>query len=379
MTPGWKTIARCAKPLALFLLTTALLGAQPRRTRNLVLVTADGLRWQEVFRGAEPAWLEREDMGMKNAGAVRRRFAGRSAEERRRALMPFLWTRVAAEGVLFGNRDKGSEVVVRNRHRFSYPGYSEILVGRPQDDVIDSNDNRPNPSPTVLEVLRRELGLPPAKVALFASWETFTGIGAHQPGSVFINAGYQPIEFPGASDRLLALSRSQFELLTPWRSVRHDYCTFEMALEYLRTVKPRVLYIALGETDDWAHEKRYDRYLELTHYFDHCLRRLWETLESDAEFRGHTTLLVTVDHGRGGTAEDWPRHGADVEGAQFIWLAAFGPDTPAQGEAGPAPRLTQSDIAPTMLALLGIAPNKLTAAQGKPVPGIAGAGAARRR
>ena len=75
-------------------------------------------------------------------------------------------------------------------------------------------------------------------------------------------------------------------MLTPWRSVRHDYITFEMALEYLRTVRPRLLHVALGETDDWAHDDRYDRYLENANYFDRCLRRLWH-LRRGMQVRRH--------------------------------------------------------------------------------------------
>ncbi|MCP5117451.1 MAG: hypothetical protein GY953_42040, partial [bacterium] len=238
-----------------------------QRAHHLILGTADGLRWQEVFRGADPQLVHREDAGMKNAAEVRQRFSSRSQ------LMPFLWSTIAREGVIHGNRDRNSEVTLRNRHRFSYPGYSEILTGRPQDDIIDSNDSRPNPSDTVLEILRAEWDLPPTKVALFGSWSVFTGIGAHAPDSIFINAGFQELELPDASPRLSALSEQQFELLTPWRTVRHDYITIEMALEYLRTVQPRVLYVALGETDDWAHDHRYDRYLEAANYFDQCLQR----------------------------------------------------------------------------------------------------------
>lgn len=350
--------------------TAAALPAQTYRTQNLVLVTADGLRWQEVFRGAEQRFLADDDAGMKDAAAVRERFDAASAEERRQRLMPFLWSVVARQGSLFGNRDKGSEVVLKNRYRFSYPGYSEILTGKPQDDVIDSNDLRPNPSPTVLEILRRAWNLPREKVALFGSWEVFMGIGAHQPDSVFINAGFRPLELPGASVRLLELSRQQFELLTPWRSVRHDFITFEMALEYLRTMKPRVLHVALGETDDWAHDRRYDRYLETAHYFDQCLRRLWEALQSDAQYRGRTTMLVTSDHGRGSEPEDWTRHGAKVEGAQYVWLAALGPDTASLGEAGASHRLTLSDIAPTMLELAEVDYRELAGVAGRPASKI---------
>jgi len=348
--------------------------AQPDAGRSVVLITADGLRWQEVFRGADPDFFDREDTAMKDATEVRSRFSGASAADRREKLMPFFWTKLVKIGALYGNRDKGSEVVVRNRHRFSYPGYSEILTGKPQDDVIDSNENRPNPSLTVLEIVRRELGLTRERVALFGSWRTFTGIGAHEPGSVVINAGFTPLEEPGSTPRLEELSRIQFRLLTPWRGVRHDYITFELALEYLRAKKPRLLYIALGETDDWAHEKRYDRYLEMVHYFDECVGRMWRVLEEMPEYRGRTLLLVTTDHGRGPGVRNWNRHGADVRGAENIWLAVAGSGLPAEGEAGPAPRLTQSDVAPTIMKWMGLDYRKLKGVRGRPLSLLEAAG-----
>ncbi len=339
----------------------------PQSVRNLILMTADGLRWQEVFRGADEMLRDDPQAGMKDAPEVRARFAAPTAEERRRRLMPFLWSVVARQGALLGNRDKGSEVVLRNRHWFSYPGYAEILTGRPHDGVIDTNDLRPSPVPTVLEVLRRSWRLPREKAAVFGSWEVFEGIGAHEPGSVFINAGYRPVRQASASARLADLSRLQFELLTPWRSVRHDFFTFEMAVEYWRTVKPRVLYVALGETDDWAHDRRYDRYLETVFYFDQCLRRFWEAVEQDPDCRGRTALFVASDHGRGGTPEDWTRHGAKVEGARYIWLAAIGPGVAPVGEADARLTATASDIAPTMLELAGVDYRELAGAAGAPL------------
>lgn len=342
-----------------------------------MLVTADGLRWQEVFRGAEDALLADERAGMKDAADVRARFGSGAIPERRARLLPFLWEVVARRGALFGNRDRGSEVAMRNPHRFSYPCYAELLTGRPQE-AITSNELRPNPSPTVLELLGRHWRLRREKVALFGSWEVFAGIGAHEPGSIFINAGYRPLELAGASARLAELGRMQFELLTPWRGVRHDFITFEMALEYLRSVRPRVLYVALGETDDWAHDRRYDRYLETAHYFDRCLRRLWEALESDGQYRGRTTLLVATDHGRGETREDWTRHGAAVEGAQYVWLAALGVAVPPLGEAGADHRLTLSDVAPTMLELAGADYRQLIGVEGRPIAALAQTRSSRR-
>ncbi len=350
----------------------ALLAAADYKTTNLVLVTADGLRWQEVFRGIDPVLMDREDTGMSDAEDLRASLWADSPERRRQRLMPFLWDEVAKGGVILGNAERDAAVTLRNRHRFSYPGYSEILTGKPQDDVIDSNDLRPNPSRTVLEILQSRWQLPKRKVALFGSWGVFRGIGAHDPGSVFINAGYQRVQAEEPTDRLTQLSKLQFDILTPWRSVRHDYVTFELAIEYLRTVKPRVLYIALGETDDWAHNRRYDRVLETARYFDACLSRLWEILQGDSTYQGTTTLLVATDHGRGSTPEDWHGHGANVEGADLVWIAAIGPDTPARGEARDTPGITQSDIAPTMLELAGIAYSELDGVEGKPIDWIVG-------
>jgi hypothetical protein len=355
------------------LLFAALAASAQYKTQNVILVTADGLRWQDVFHGMDPALEKLEAAHMTGEGAeVRKRFDGKTPEERRRKLMPFLFSTVAEEGVLMGDRDHGSAVKVRNKHRFSYPGYSEILTGRPQDAAIDSNDMKPNPSATALEILRTKLGLPREKVALFGSWNVFQGIGAHRADTIFINAGYQPLASGAWSPRLAELADSQFDLLTPWRSVRHDYSTFELALEYLKTVKPRALYIALGETDDWAHERRYDRTLETAHYVDQCLGRLWRAVQADPQYRGRTTLLVTVDHGRGSTPEDWNSHGAKVDGAEYIWIAAIGPDTAAQGIAKPREPRTQSDIAPTMLELMGVDYRLLTAVEGVPLPEVAG-------
>jgi hypothetical protein len=354
-------------------LLTAVAASAQYQTENVILVTADGLRWQEVFRGMDPKLENLEAAHMTgDAAEVRRRFDGKTPEERRRKLLPFLWSTVVDEGMLIGDRDHGSEAKVRNRHRFSYPGYSEILTGRPQDDAIDSNDLKPNPSSTVLEILRAKLELPREKVALFGSWSVFQGIGAHRSDSIFINAGYQPLASGKWSPRLAELADNQFELLTPWRTVRHDYSTFELALEYLKTVKPRALYIALGETDDWAHERRYDRTLETAHYFDQCLRRIWEAVQADPAYRDKTTLLVTVDHGRGSTPEDWNSHGAKVDGAEYIWIAALGPDTRAQGVVKTREARTQSGIAPTMLELMGLDYRLLEAVEGEPLPEVTG-------
>jgi bisphosphoglycerate-independent phosphoglycerate mutase (AlkP superfamily) len=170
------------------------------------------------------------------------------------------------------------------------------------------------------------------------------------------------------------LSELQTRIMTPWDTVRHDYITLEMALEHLRTVKPRVAYIALGETDDWAHDRRYDRVLQAIEYFDSALRELWNFLESSAQYRGTTSLIITVDHGRGSTLEDWSSHGSKVKGAEQIWIAIAGPDTPGRGELSNTAPVFQRDVAPTMLDLLGIDYREYKGVLGKPIAAAKAAG-----
>jgi bisphosphoglycerate-independent phosphoglycerate mutase (AlkP superfamily) len=152
---------------------------------------------------------------------------------------------------------------------------------------------------------------------------------------------------------------------TPWDSVRHDYITLHMALDYLQREKPRVIHIALGETDDWAHDKRYDRVIWAIQYFDTALQRLSAFVDGTPEYRGSTTMIVTIDHGRGSTEEDWHGHGAKVVGAEKIWLAMRGPDTPALGENSHVRTAHQRDVAPTILRLLGLDPAEYSGVQGK--------------
>ena len=358
--------------LVIILAAGPLFGASPNRTENIVLVTADGLRRQEVFAGIDKSLMHAEKAGMKNASRLRDKLWHDSAAERRKRLLPFFWGELARQGVILGNRNAGSTVRLSNSIRLSYPGYSEILTGRAQDDVIRGNDEIQNPSPTVLEMFRRHWGLPRNQVALFASWRFFRFIGEHTPGSVFINAGYRALEGSGHSAQAKQFSRMQFDLLTPWTNIRHDYFTFELAMEHLRKAKPRFLYIALGETDDWAHEGRYDRVLETAGYFDRCLARLWETLQSMPRYKDKTSLVVTTDHGRGGTIDNWTGHGSSVEGSELIWIAAIGPDTAALGEASHPEPYFQRDIAPTLLQLAGVDYREFEGVEGKPISLIVG-------
>ena len=138
-------IASRAGGCALFLALTVLQPgaraqmATPPKTHNVVLIVSDGVRWQEVFTGADPTLMNAKNGGIWDKEQdLRREFWRANADERRKALFPFLWTTVAARGQIFGNQTKGSVARVTNGLAFSYPGYNEMLSGHP-DPRINSN------------------------------------------------------------------------------------------------------------------------------------------------------------------------------------------------------------------------------------------------
>jgi len=138
----------------LSLLCATAVHAQPApHTRNVVLIVSDGLRWQEVFTGADPTLLNEAHGGIWDKEEnLRREFWRDDPAERRRALLPFLWSTVAVRGQIFGNQALGSVARVTNGLAFSYPGYNEMLTGHP-DARINSNEFGPNPNVSVLEWL----------------------------------------------------------------------------------------------------------------------------------------------------------------------------------------------------------------------------------
>jgi hypothetical protein len=84
-------VTTCLSALCvLFFVWTPLVGAQPLKTQNVILVMNDGLRWEEVFRGAEPLLESAKPGGVILAGqelprsfavggALRTEINGRSA------------------------------------------------------------------------------------------------------------------------------------------------------------------------------------------------------------------------------------------------------------------------------------------------------------
>jgi hypothetical protein len=348
----------------------AVVPADPAK-EHVIWVMSDGLRWQEVFRGADPSLLIKANNGDQPVDEYAKRYVRSTPEESRAALMPFLWSVMVPQGEIYGNRDKGSEAYVTNGLNFSYPGYNETLTGH-ADPRIRSNDNIPNPNVTVLEWLNRGWlkDDPNAHnlTAGFGAWEVIGGALNPQRCGFTVNVSYEPLTSIPMTPKLEILNRWKTESPRIWPDEAFDAPTFYTAMEYLKTQRPRLLYISLGETDDWAHGNRYGFYLESANRVDSYLKQLWDFVQSDPEYRGHTTLIFLPDHGRGSSPTGWQSHGRELPESKYIFLGLMGAGIPARGElgAGSAP-VQQNQVAATVAKLFGKDWTKETPLAGKPL------------
>ncbi|MDQ2752912.1 MAG: alkaline phosphatase family protein, partial [Bacteroidota bacterium] len=260
-----------------------------------------------------------------------------------------LWNTVAKEGQLYGNRHFGNDINNANRYWFSYPGYNEIFTGYP-DTAVNSNDKIENKNTNVLEFINKQKGYE-GNVAVFSTWDVFPYILNAKRSKLLINSDVDSLPFP--SPQFDVINQIQF-LTTKPIGVRPDVLTYIAGKEYLKEYKPKVLYIAFDETDDFAHGGAYDQYLYSAHAEDNMIKDLWTTLQIMPQYKNKTTLIVTCDHGRGDEVKDeWRDHGQKTKGSNQIWLAVIGPDTKASGEQKQPQQLYQKQIAATIASLLG--------------------------
>ncbi len=317
-------------------------------TENIVIVTLDGMRWQEVFYGADRALLQNKKFTRDSSGTIDE-FWNQDSALRREKLFPFLWSVVASQGQIYGNRVYGNKIDNANPYKFSYPGYNEIFTGYP-DPAVNSNEKIINKNTNVLEFLNHQPEYR-GRVAAFTTWDVFPYILNKWRSGFYINSDMDSLKF---GSREFGLLNDMQSLSSQPINVRPDVVTYLAAREYLKIYKPKVLFIGFDETDDYAHAGEYDQYLKSARAEDGMIRDLWNTIQSDPQYRNKTTLIITCDHGRGDVIkENWKDHGDEISDAGQIFIAAIGPDTKALGEIKKKETLYQDQLAATFAQLLG--------------------------
>jgi hypothetical protein len=319
-------------------------------TGNVFIITTDGFRWQEVFNGADSVLVNDEEY-TPDTSTLKALYWAATPAERRRKLMPFLWSVVACKGQLYGNRLYGNKMNVANAYAKSYPGYNEIFTGS-TDPGISSNAKNDNPNINVLEYLDKQPGFE-NKIAVFTSWDVFPYIFNKKRNGLFINSGYEKVSGPNLSKEQVLLDDVQEEGIEDKTATRYDRLTFINAKEYIKQNKPRVVYLGLGETDEFAHQGRYDLYLEQANKVDNMIAELWHWAQTTPGYKDNTTFIITTDHGRGSRHSKWTSHGEYIRGSSQTWLAIIGPHTKPLGEMKEPLQLYQEQMAQTIAHIAG--------------------------
>jgi Metalloenzyme superfamily len=322
--------------------TTAL--AQKDSDPRVIVITTDGYRWQEVFNGIDTSIVKIKRFHHGDSARLMQQYYAPTLKERREKLMPFFWGKLAAAGQLHGNRKEGSQVDNANPYWFSYPGYSEILTGQ-VDTAVNSNDYKPNPNTNFFEHLNA-LPAYKGKVAAFGAWDAFDRIlNEKRAGFPVVNAfdSYPELEKDPEMKMLAKMMKESFKPFGMAESL--DAFTHFKAMHYLKKNKPKALYISYGETDEFAHEGAYNHYLDAAHQFDAWVGEIWDFVNSDPDYKGKTTLLITTDHGRGDAIKyQWTSHGDKVKDCYQIWYAMIGANVSTLGEVKSKEQVFQKDL-----------------------------------
>ena len=347
MKPGKFTV------LLLLFFSSQFLYAQSN-AENIIIVTTDGFRWQEVFTGMDSAIAHQKKFNQGSDSYIFTTYWNNDATIRRERLLPFIWNTVAKNGQIYGNRAFGNKVDNANPYWFSYPGYSEIFCGY-ADTLVNSNSYIHNPNTNVLEFINKQPGYK-NKVAAFGAWAAFDKILNEPRGGFPVICAFDTCGGKKPNDKEKLINKMLADSYKPFGYGEClDVFTHYEAMEYLKTKKPGVLYVAYGETDEWAHEGRYRDYLDAAHQFDKWLSDLWNHIQNTPRYKKKTSLFITVDHGRGDKDKNqWTDHGKDIPDAHEIWFAVMGPGTPAKGEIKSEMQIYQKQFAQTIASLLGL-------------------------
>ena len=324
--------------------------AKGDKDARVIIITIDGLRWQEVFSGAEENLITDTKQVRENE-KYRKTYWRSTAEERREALMPFVWNTIAKKGTLIGNRNKNSMMQLTNKTNISFPGYCEMMTGM-VDESITSNDPVNNPHRNVMEAANEDPRYK-GRVMMYGSWKSTRFAIHNEPAGIPASVSYEPNVTKKQTPRLKLVDRMMAGMPHYWSSEHFDAFTFAYATETLLADHPKVMWISFGDCDEWAHSRKYDLYLDGANYTDAFIRDIYELCESDKFYRGKTTYIITCDHGRG-FGNEWSSHGSGTKGSEATWVMLLGKGVEPKGETSECGPFYTKQIAATIASALGI-------------------------
>jgi hypothetical protein len=187
------------------------------------------------------------------------------------------------------------------------------------------------------------------------------------PSDVLVHGDPNDVEL-GRLSSILKLKGD--ELLAQARLLASpDELSIMIAAKLMEEVAPSLIFITLHDMDV-AHAGAYSLYLEGIRRSDRLCAELWDHVQNNPEYKGHTTMFVMPDFGRdadgdpGGNGFQHHRTGSAL--ARTTWMMVLGPDIRPNHIVDQ--RVESVDLVPTIGRLLGFDTPFST---GKPIGDIA--------
>jgi hypothetical protein len=137
-----------------------------------------------------------------------------------------------------------------------------------------------------------------------------------------------------------------------------DELSVYIARQLMRRLAPSLLWITLHDIDV-AHSGAFSLYLEGIRRSDRLCAEIWNTIQSEPEYAGKTTLFILPDFGRdsdispGGNGFQHHRTGDPT--SRTTWMMVLGPGV-RENHIVERP-VESTDLVPTLGSLLGFTPN----------------------
>jgi hypothetical protein len=336
----------CRKPLSPLSLRTGLAPpdaspmANPSPARLVVvLLTIDGVRWQELTRGI--------DTELARSAGVTHLSAS--------ALTPNLHALLDRGGGMLDAQADCPGILASGPNFLSLPGYAEIISGHRSAGCRDNGCNHVRVS-TLIDEFAQRFGAGPTNVAVVTSWPDIQRLTRAHADSVAVSAG----RHGGSTRSLFEHDREGQKLLDvgagrePYPGqgdFRPDPDTARLALHRLATRQPSFMWIGLGEPDEYGHRGDYAGYVRSLIYADVVVGQLDALLEAIRRAGDRTALFVTTDHGR---AYNFRDHGEKHIESSRVWLVAAGSEIQRRGRIACSSAHHLADIAPTIRELAGL-------------------------
>src|SRR5688500_3193740 len=81
-----------------------------QQTQNIIIITTDGFRWQDLFQGMDSSLANDSRYNQGDSAYIYKNYWHNDEKERRKLLLPFMWSTMVEKGQIFGNRSAGCKV-----------------------------------------------------------------------------------------------------------------------------------------------------------------------------------------------------------------------------------------------------------------------------